>query len=310
MSDPSTNSGGQGAESGLEAGPNSDPSAGAEPVAGSGVSRRGLLGLVGAGAAGVAIGAGAGVAGGLALARAAETERSGIRLRFLRRTPGGHHHARAGPPALRRVRHDGPHRPRGPDLAAAGLDICRGAHDSGAGCQRDRRRRRIAGGAAGRHGRGDRPRSDRAHHHLRIRPDTVRERRRRPVRNRRPTPCRARTASRVPRRRPRSRRVRWRPVHPGVRRRPAGRGPRDPQPQPHRLRARAHPVVADGLRAHVAHDLDAADAPQPVRLQGRHREHPRRRSRRPRRARVGRGIRRARTGWRAARTSSPARSRC
>ncbi len=73
MSDPSTNSGGQGAESGLEAGPNSDPSAGAEPVAGSGVSRRGLLGLVGAGAAGVAIGAGAGVAGGLALARAAET---------------------------------------------------------------------------------------------------------------------------------------------------------------------------------------------------------------------------------------------
>src|SRR5688572_9494567 len=37
-----------------------------------GVSRRGLLGLVGAGAAGLAVGAGAGVAGGVALARGAE----------------------------------------------------------------------------------------------------------------------------------------------------------------------------------------------------------------------------------------------
>lgn len=39
----------------------------------AGVSRRGLLGLVGAGAAGLAIGAGAGVAGGLAIARAADS---------------------------------------------------------------------------------------------------------------------------------------------------------------------------------------------------------------------------------------------
>ena len=41
-------------------------------VAPNGVSRRGLLGLVGAGAAGLAIGAGAGVAGGTAIARAAD----------------------------------------------------------------------------------------------------------------------------------------------------------------------------------------------------------------------------------------------
>ena len=73
MSDSLTNSDGQGAEPGLGAGANADPDAAAEPAAVSAVSRRGLLGLVGAGAAGVAIGAGAGVAGGLALARAAET---------------------------------------------------------------------------------------------------------------------------------------------------------------------------------------------------------------------------------------------
>ena len=113
-------------------------------------------------------------------------------------------------------------------------------------------------------------RRERAHDHLRLRSDPVRERRRGPVRHRRAAPGRARAAARVPRRRPRSRRVGRRPVHPGVRRRPAGRRPRDPQPEPHRLRARAHPLVADGLRAHVAHDLGAADAAQPLRLQGRH----------------------------------------
>jgi deferrochelatase/peroxidase EfeB len=48
-------------------GDSTDPEAAAQ-----GVSRRGLLGLVGAGAAGLAIGAGAGVAGGTAIARAAD----------------------------------------------------------------------------------------------------------------------------------------------------------------------------------------------------------------------------------------------
>jgi deferrochelatase/peroxidase EfeB len=42
------------------------------PDAAPGVSRRGLLGMVGAGAAGLAIGASAGVAGGIAIARAAD----------------------------------------------------------------------------------------------------------------------------------------------------------------------------------------------------------------------------------------------
>ncbi|SFS01316.1 deferrochelatase/peroxidase EfeB [Microbacterium sp. cf046] len=45
---------------------------GADPSVEAGVSRRGLLGLVGAGAAGVAIGASAGMAGGLGVARATE----------------------------------------------------------------------------------------------------------------------------------------------------------------------------------------------------------------------------------------------
>ena len=83
--------------------------------------------------------------------------------------------------------------------------------------------------------------------HVRLRPDTVRDRRRRPLRHRGAAPCRARAAARLPRRRPRSRCVRRRPVHPGVRRRPAGRRARDPQPQPHRLRARAAALVAAGF---------------------------------------------------------------
>ncbi|MET0829537.1 MAG: iron uptake transporter deferrochelatase/peroxidase subunit [Microbacterium sp.] len=54
----------------------------AEPIVESGVSRRGLLGLVGAGAAGIAIGAGAGIAGGIAVARADETDSAASAYEF------------------------------------------------------------------------------------------------------------------------------------------------------------------------------------------------------------------------------------
>ena len=70
MSGSSTPAEGEAAGPSHDDGAVSDPVA--EPVVERGVSRRGLLGLVGAGAAGVAIGAGAGVAGGIAIARAAD----------------------------------------------------------------------------------------------------------------------------------------------------------------------------------------------------------------------------------------------
>ena len=112
------------------------------------MSRRGLLGLVGAGAAGVAIGAGAGVAGGIAIARAADGGAATSSVRLLRCAPGGHHDAGAGSHALRRVRHDGAHGSRRSDLPPPGLVVCRGAHDPGSRGQRDRRRRRLSRSAA------------------------------------------------------------------------------------------------------------------------------------------------------------------
>ena len=96
---------------------------------------------------------------------------------------------------------------------------------------------------------------------------------------------------RFPRRRPGSCCVRRRPVHPGMRRRSAGRGARHPQSQPHRVRPRTPALVAARLRPHVAHDVGSADAAQPLRVQGRHAQHPRGRQRGARRARVGLGIR-------------------
>lgn len=55
-----------------------------EPREAHGVSRRGLLGLVGAGAAGLVVGAGAGIAGGIAIggATAAATAGGGAALRY------------------------------------------------------------------------------------------------------------------------------------------------------------------------------------------------------------------------------------
>ena len=53
-------------------------------------------------------------------------------------------------------------------------------------------------------------------------------------------------------------------------RRPAGCGPRDPQPGPDRLRQGPGPLVPAGLRPHFLDVAEPADPPQPLRLQGRH----------------------------------------
>ncbi len=94
--------------------------------------------------------------------------------------------------------------------------------------------------------------------------------------------------------------------------RPAGRGARDPQPRPDRLRHRRDALGPARLRPHLV-DLDpAGHAAQPDRLQGRHRQ-PQGRERRGHR-RSSSGSRRtttpAPTGWPAAPTSSPAGSTC
>ena len=193
------------------------------------------------------------------VARARGCRSRGIRLRVLRRASGRHHDAGAGPPALRVVRHDGAHRPRRPRLAAPGLVVCRVAHDAGARGERDRRGRRIARGAARRHRRGAGPaRASGLTITFGFGPTLFEIGRRRPLRHRRSRA--AASLERLPAflgddLDPDA--VRRRPVHPGVRRRPAGRRPRDPQPQPHRLRPRAAALVAARLRPHVAHDVGA-----------------------------------------------------
>ena len=58
---------------------------------------------------------------------------------------------------------------------------------------------------------------------------------------------------------------RRRPVRPGLRRRPAGRGARDPQPRPHRLRQGRDPLVAARLRQDV---VDRPRTPTPRNLLG------------------------------------------
>ena len=87
---------------------------------------------------------------------------------------------------------------------------------------------------------------------------------------------------------------RWRPRHPGLLERPAGRLPRHPQPRPDRQRLGGDALVAARVRAHVVHLGDPVHAPQPDGLQGRHAQHPRRGHRRHGQARLGR--RRVRPG--------------
>ena len=72
--------------------------------------------------------------------------------------------------------------------------------------------------------------------HDRPRPQPVRLRRRRQVRAGRAATARARAAAPVPGRQPRPRKLRWRPVRAGVRRRPAGGLPRYAPARAHRRR--------------------------------------------------------------------------
>ena len=144
-----------------------------------------------------------------------------------------------------------------------------------------------------RHRRGGRPRARAAHGHVRLRPDAVR---------------RSCGGSGSPRSgRPRCAelppfagdeldpaRSRRRPLRPGLRRRPAGRVPRGPQPGPDRPRRRGDALVAARLRPHVLDEPRPGHAAQPDGLQGRH-EQPQARGRPGAgRARVGRRARSAR----------------
>ena len=153
--------------------------------------------------------------------------------------------------------------------------------------------------------------AERADDHLRLRPVALPRRRRQgPLRPRRPAAPGAAHAAALPRRRARPGEVVRRPLRPGVRRRPAGRRARDPQPGPDRLRHRRGPLVAARLRPYLD-DLDVAvDAAQPLRLQGRHRQHQVRGDQGRRRSTSGSppAPTPAPTGWPAAPTWSPAGS--
>ena len=127
-----------------------------------------------------------------------------IRVPVLRRAPGGHHDARPGPPALRRLRHERDARTATSSIELlAGLVVCGGAHDPGPRGQRDGGA--IGGSdrrAAGRHRRGARPVGQRPDDHVRLRAEPVRGcRRRRPLRHRRAPARGPRAAAAIPRRR-------------------------------------------------------------------------------------------------------------
>ena len=132
-------------------------------------------------------------------------------------------------------------------------------------------------------------------------PSLFRHGRQGPVRARRPATEGAAAAAALPGRQPGPGEVRRRPVRAGLRRRSAGGGARHPQPGPDRLRPGVGALVPAGLRAYVV-DLDRAEhPPEPVRLQGRHRQPQGRGDRDDRRARLGAARARTarRTGWRA-----------
>ena len=93
--------------------------------------------------------------------------------------------------------------------------------------------------------------------------------------------------------------LRRRPVHPGLRGRPAGGLPRHPQHGPGGPRHRRAEVVAARLRPGVGDRRRPDHAAQPDGLQGRHQQHPRRRHRDAGRAGLGRRERgdRRRARW-------------
>ena len=169
-------------------------------------------------------------------------------------------------------------------------------------------------GAAGRHRRGARPAARRPHDHVRLRPRRCStQRRRRPLRARvAAARRRSSTCPRSPGDELDPARSRRRPLRAGVRRRPAGRLPRHPQPDAASARAPrccAGRQLGFGRTSTTSHE--PGDAAQPDGLQGRHQQpHTARTTRTDRRARLGRRHGRARRGCAAAPTSSPAASGC
>ena len=81
--------------------------------------------------------------------------------------------------------------------------------------------------------------------------------------------------------------LRRRSVHPGLRRRSAGRFPRRPQPGQGGPGDRGAEVVPARLRPGIGHRCGPDDAAQPDGVQGRHPQHPRRRHRGAARSRCG-----------------------
>ena len=99
------------------------------------------------------------------------------------------------------------------------------------------------------------------------------ERAGRPVRPGGSSSGRAHRAPAFPRRRHRSCAFGRGHRRPGLRRRPAGRGPCHPEPDPRGVRHGAGPLVAARVRPDIIDLPGAADTAEPVRLQGWDREH-------------------------------------
>ena len=180
-----------------------------------------------------------------------------------RHAPGRDRHPGAGPAALRRARPDH-HRPgRGQRTCCSAVDGGRRAHDRGR-----RRPRRAARSTCN----PDAPPTDTGEA-LGLPAVVADAHLRRSAR-------RSSTSSASPRARPaaladlpafqrrpaRPGAVRRRPLHPGLRQRPAGRRARGPQPRPHRLRDHGGALVAARVRAHVV-DVDRS-RPTPRNLFG------------------------------------------
>ena len=163
----------------------------------------------------------------------------------------------------------------------------RGADEPGPGRRRGRSDLRAVRRPAGRHRRGDRAAAVGADHHLRVRAVAVPVGRPGPVRAGGAAAGGAAAAAALPGRQARPRQVRRRPVRPGLRRRPAGRGARGAQPGPDRVRPGLGALVPARLRAYVLHLDQPEHAAEPDGVQGRHDEPQGRGAGAARRARLG-----------------------
>ena len=151
------------------------------------------------------------------------------------------------------------------------------------------------------------------HHHPRLRPVAVRRharQARRPVRPGGSSSGRTHRAPAFPRRRHRSCAFGRGHRRPGLRRRPAGRSPCHPEPDPLSVRHGAGPLVAARVRSDIIDLPGAANPAEPVRLQGWDREHHGRGDGRTRSSTSGCKAPTIRppAGWRVARTWSPGAS--